>query len=351
MRMSRRIGLFWGLGLGTVVLAATTPTRTLTDRLGRAVAVPPGGPRRVVAMNPSVAEMLVWLGVADRIVAVSEFTDLPEVRDRPRVGGPLTPNAEQIVALRPDLVVLDRHHNPKSLADLLDRVGIPYFVLVTQGTDDVRENLRLLGEMFHRTDRARAWGDRWTAVVRCLDGVAWKRRPRAFFLLSERPVYTVGRGSFILEVLEHAGLDVVTRGIPRPWPPVDLEAVVGWDPEVLLVPANRYESVRANLRTLPAWQSVTAVREGRVVAVPTGILHPSPYLLDVLREVVERLHGNGPWMECFGEPRSPGGLDRKEGRPPESLPGGFPTAGRPRSPGPLTEAGPDLPICLPGRCR
>jgi len=299
MRMKRPTGLCWGLVVGAVALAATAPTRTLTDRMGRSVAIPAGGPRRVVAMNPSVAEMLVWLDVADRIVAVSEFTDLPEVRDRPRVGGPLTPNAEQIVALRPDVVVLDRHHNPKALADLLDRVGIPYFVLVTQGIEDVRENLRLLGEMFDRRERARAWWDRWTATVRCLDGVAWKRRPRAFFLLSERPVYTVGRGSFILEVLSHAGLDVVTRVVPRPWPQVDIEAVVRWDPEVLLVPANQYDSVRAALGTWPAWRAVTAVREGRVVAVPTRILHPSPYLLDVLREVTWRLHGDGPWMGCF----------------------------------------------------
>ncbi|GBC85137.1 Vitamin B12-binding protein [bacterium HR11] len=287
------------LVVGVVALAAGTPTRTVTDRMGRAVTVPAGGPRRVVTMNPSVAEMLVWLGVADRIVAVSEFTDMPGVRDRPRVGGPMTPNVEQIVALQPDLVVLDRHHNPKSLADLLDRVGIPYFVLATRGIDDVRENLRLLGEVFDRPERARAWWDRWTATTQCLDGAAWKRKPRAFFLLSERPVYTVGRGSFILEVLEHAGLDVVTRTVPQPWPPVDIEAVVRWDPEVLLVPANQYASVRATLAALPAWRSVTAVRTDRVIAVPTRILHPSPYLLDVLREVVERVHGDGPWMRCF----------------------------------------------------
>lgn len=296
---SPRVRLGWGLMVGAVALVAAAPTRTLTDRMGRTVAVPSGGPWRVVAMNPSVAEMLVWLGVADRIVAVSEFTDLPEVQDRPRIGGPFTPNAERIVALRPDLVVLDRHHNPKSLADLLDRVGIPYFVLATQGIEDIRENLRLLGEMFNRPERARAWWDRWTAAVRCLDDTAWKRRPRTFFLLSERPVYTVGQGSFILEVLEHAGLDVVTRVVPRPWPQVDLETVVRWDPEVLLIPANQYASVRTHLETLPAWRSVTAVREGRVVAVPTRILHPSPYLLDVLQEVVRRIHGDGPWMECF----------------------------------------------------
>jgi len=285
--------------VGVVVLAVGAPTRPLTDRMGRTVTVPAGGPRRVIAMIPSTAEMLVWLGVADRIVAVSEFTDLPEVRDRPRVGGPLTPNAEQIVALRPDMVLLDRHHNPKTLADLLDRVGIPYFVLATQGIEDVRENLRLLGEMFDRSERAQAWWDRWTATTQCLDRAAWRRKPRAFFLLSERPVYTVGQGSFILEVLEHAGLDVVTRAVPRPWSPVDIEAVVRWDPEIVLVPENQYKSARRNLEVLPAWRSVTAVRTGRVVAVPTRILHPSPYLLDVLRTVVERFHGPGPWTTCF----------------------------------------------------
>jgi iron complex transport system substrate-binding protein len=63
-------------------------------------------PRRIVCIAPSNTEILYALGAGDRIVGVSRFCDFPpEAREKPRCGGFLDPKIEDIIALKPDLVL------------------------------------------------------------------------------------------------------------------------------------------------------------------------------------------------------------------------------------------------------
>jgi iron complex transport system substrate-binding protein len=63
-------------------------------------------PRRIVCIAPSNTEILYALGAGDRIVGVSRFCDFPlEAREKPRCGGFLDPKIEDILSLKPDLVL------------------------------------------------------------------------------------------------------------------------------------------------------------------------------------------------------------------------------------------------------
>ncbi|HET7754997.1 MAG TPA: helical backbone metal receptor, partial [Anaeromyxobacteraceae bacterium] len=66
---------------------------------------PPATPRRVVSLAPSLTDLVVAMGLADRLVGVTRYDDSPAVRELPRVGGFLDPSPEAVVALRPDLVL------------------------------------------------------------------------------------------------------------------------------------------------------------------------------------------------------------------------------------------------------
>src|SRR5262245_26576465 len=66
---------------------------------------PPPVPRRIISVVPSATEMLFAFGLADRVVAVGDYDQLPPGTDKPRVGGLLNPNIERIIELKPDFVV------------------------------------------------------------------------------------------------------------------------------------------------------------------------------------------------------------------------------------------------------
>ncbi|HEX9241050.1 MAG TPA: ABC transporter substrate-binding protein, partial [Anaeromyxobacter sp.] len=79
-----------GVAQGGVVWSGPRPTRP---------------PRRVVLLAPNLTDLVLAMGLADRIAGVTRLDDDPRVAAVPRVGGYLDPNPEAIVALSPDLVV------------------------------------------------------------------------------------------------------------------------------------------------------------------------------------------------------------------------------------------------------
>ena len=80
--------------------------------------------RSIVSMAPSITETLFALGLGDRVVGVSKFSNYPpEANAIPAVGGHLDPNLEAILALKPDLVVLLEEQR-ESLA-ALEKLNLP----------------------------------------------------------------------------------------------------------------------------------------------------------------------------------------------------------------------------------
>src|SRR5688572_3236490 len=70
-------------------------------------------PRRIVSTAPSITETLFALGLGDRVVAVSQHCHYPpEAATRHKIGNFVKPNVEAIVALRPDLVIVQSMADP-----------------------------------------------------------------------------------------------------------------------------------------------------------------------------------------------------------------------------------------------
>ena len=66
----------------------------------------PTAPGRVVALAPSLTEVVYGLGEGDRLVGVCAQCDYPEeAKQVPRVGGYLSPSVEEVLGVRPDLVL------------------------------------------------------------------------------------------------------------------------------------------------------------------------------------------------------------------------------------------------------
>ncbi|MBA4263323.1 MAG: ABC transporter substrate-binding protein, partial [Comamonadaceae bacterium] len=96
------------LALGVIVLLALPVQAALRITDDRGVVVNfERPPQRIVSLLPSLAETVCELGHCQRLVGVDRYTNWPEsLKTLPRVGGGLDPNIEQIVALRPDVVLM-----------------------------------------------------------------------------------------------------------------------------------------------------------------------------------------------------------------------------------------------------
>ena len=251
--------------------------------------------RRVVALAPSVTDVVVALGLGDRLVGVTRLDDNREVANLPRIGGYLDPNPEAVVGLLPDLVVWVTNGSAagavRKIAELsrTSRRPFPILALQIDGIADVLASPRViadaLGEPARGETLARELADGVEAVRRRAAGRAPKR---VLFVVGREPLIVAGQRSFAEELLRVCGARNVVQG-EVPWPIYPLEKAVADDPDVVVdaAPQEAAEGIR-RLAAIPA------VRRGAVVRLADDdLIRPGPRMVRGLDALCRGIHREG----------------------------------------------------------
>jgi ABC-type Fe3+-hydroxamate transport system substrate-binding protein len=177
---------------------------------------------RIVSLVPSVTETLsAW----DRTpIACTRFC---ERADLEQVGGTKDPDLERIVALRPDLVVVDIEENRREDYDALVEQGIDVHVLHVRSLLDVNSQMRELASRVEAT---------WSTLVL---GMSTPVRVRAFIPIWRRPWMALGTPTYGASLLAHLGVATVFDA-QGPYPTVELNDVIKLHPDVVIAPSEPY---------------------------------------------------------------------------------------------------------------
>ncbi len=123
---------------------------------------------------------------------------------------------------------------------------------------------------------------------------------RTVLVLQREPLFVVGRGSFVDEMLAIAGGENLGRALAGPYPRASVEWLVDAAPEVLLDASDGGIASRAYWSR---WSSLPAVASGRVLSVSSNLVtFPGPHLDRALRALAEALQGPGVRAELEGRP-------------------------------------------------
>lgn len=272
--------------------------KTYLYRMDAPVSEPP---RRVVSLVPSVTETLFEIGVGDRVVGITDYCVYPEgkVEALPHVGGTKNPDVAKIIALRPDLVIVNREENRKEDADALQAAGIPVWVTFPR---TVREAFNLIWNIMHVFEeptfsegiRAAEWMLDW------LERMAEAREDKpckVFAPIWLDPLMTFNADTFAHDMLRVCGGtnvfaerdrlyplkadlgegeaypadDPRTAGRDTRYPRVTLAEVEAAQPDVILLPS---EPFPFSVKDLPIFQAlnVPAARSGRIILMDGSLL-------------------------------------------------------------------------------
>jgi iron complex transport system substrate-binding protein len=281
--------------LGTIILLTSLAlpcfaSRTVHDELGRTVEVP-DHPHRVVCLIPSVVDIAYSLGAGADVAAISDFTKYPkEALQKPSIGLPLSPSIETIVALHPDLVLGTGDLNTLEFVAHIERLGIPVFMVDPHGIEGIYASILSIGRALNREPDAKTLVARLRTRVDTVKArVAGKPRVRIFMAIWYDPVMTIGKRSFISEMIEAAGGRSVTDDIAQEWPQISIETVVSRQPDALLF-ASGSGITAEELKARPGWEQLKAVREGRIYYIDDRVQYPSPIAFDALEDLAKQFH-------------------------------------------------------------
>jgi iron complex transport system substrate-binding protein len=256
-------------------------------------------PARIVSLIPAVGEMIFAMGAGDRLVGVSNYDRFPpEITRLPKVGGLLDPNTEQIIALRPDLVIL--YATQKELMQRLDRAGIPYYSYEHRALPDIMMTIRGVGARIGSAERANALADsmdRALADIRAATSTL--QHPSTLLVFGRDPaslrnVYASGGYGFLHDMLEIAGGTNVFADVKTQSVQASTEMLIARHPDVI-VELHYGDGAKIDAaKDAQAWSvlaSVPAVRNHRILTlVGDEFVVPGPRVVDATRKLAHALH-------------------------------------------------------------
>ena len=292
--------LLLSLCFGDAAEATETYPLKLTDGRGDTVLLE-RLPQRIVSLAPSVTELLVELGVEERLVGVTRHCELPGGESITRLEVFPDVSVEALLALDADLVIGADITSPATAMRLRD-FGVPLLVVPGFGLDALQSDFLLVGKAVGAGKRAAALAD---SLVAARSSVAASvqanlaERPKVVMALGVDNAYFVGESVYADGLLREAGGRNIGAQSGAAWPQLSKEFLLREQPEILFISselevgelsrlsAERIESLQKH----PFWKHIEAVQKGQVVEVNAGYFSiPGPrveqLLLDLHRWII-----------------------------------------------------------------
>ncbi|MBB6174739.1 iron complex transport system substrate-binding protein [Nocardiopsis mwathae] len=258
--------------------------RTVTDLAGedvalsgpveRVVTIPLPAASMVVAVNGG-PDVLVGMNSASRTAIEDSYLGevYPELLDVSTdvAGAEFAPNIESVMALEPDVVIQWGDRGP-GLVDPLRDTGIPVAQLTYGTQEDLEGAITLYGELLGKEERSGQMVDTMHERLRRLGEELPEpgERPSVLYVRGADDSLEAGAGaSYNHFVIDLVGGRNPAADLDTEWATIDVEQLLEWDPDILLV-GNFGPATPDAVYDDPALASLSAVRERRVYKVPLG---------------------------------------------------------------------------------
>jgi iron complex transport system substrate-binding protein len=254
--------------------------RAVAALLTTLLVAPAAAAERVIALSPHLAELVCAAGGCARLVGVVAWSDYPEsVKALPQVGDAFAVNVEQVVSLRPDLVLAWDGGTPREVIERLRKLDLRVETLAIRRVDEVADGLRQVGAWLGTPGSAEMAAERYAVgLARLRERNRGLAELRVFYQIEWNPPYSVNRDSPISQAIELCGGRNVFADLPSLAAPVNREAVLARDPQVVVL--SRQDDVAAIREYWRRGPGVSATRVGALYEIDGSLLdRATPRLL------------------------------------------------------------------------
>jgi len=226
------------------------------------------------------------------VVGVSQYCDYPpEARRLPKIGSFLTPNIEEIVALRPTLVIGLPSSSDLREIRALQAGGTAILMVDENSLEAIERSIEEIGGRIQHEPEARDLvaeiRARMTATEERLVASRWSR---VLMVVGHQPLVAVGPGTYLDELLRLAHAHNIAAGSLQAWPRLSIEYVVASRPQVIL-DGQMGSDTHALAGFWARFPSIPAVRDGQVFGYPDDpTLHPGPRVPQTLELLARLIH-------------------------------------------------------------
>lgn len=267
-------------------VAKPTALTTIQDFRGKHFSISTPA-RRVVALLPNIAEIIIDLGAGDRLLAAPDYTHLPAtLRSKVKNLGPYNHvSAEVIYSTHPDLVLASMDGNEPTKVAQLERLGIRVVTLNSQSLSDITRSMKLIASLLGVKDTAKI--DEFESHSK--DSVSrTKVKPKVFVQVGWNPIISISKQTFISEVLAAAGGINIFDDSKIKYPRSNAEEVIAQNPDVIVICqlTNSGDEAKQAFDYWKRFTKLSAVKNNRIHILSGDLItRPGFNLLNGLEEL------------------------------------------------------------------
>lgn len=297
-RLHRTLPALLALALALCFLGCEkNSAREIRDRSGRTARIY-GPVNRVISTAPSNTEIIVDLGMAEKLVAVdrhsADITGIPA--GLPSIDF-FYPDAEVIAALKPDLILANGHNATGSGSDpfaLLEEMGISVaYISMSRSINGIYEDIAFVAGLLEVPGEGerliRSMKTQLDEITRNIPAVEIK--PTVYFEISPAPeIFTFGKDSYLNDMISVIGARNIFENDDWILSP-GAESIIERNPDVILTNVNFIADPIAELKTRPGFDHINAVRNNRVYLIDTNSsVRPSSRIMPALKQMARALY-------------------------------------------------------------
>lgn len=241
----------------------------------------------MISLVPSVTEIVYALGAQDKLVGIVTPCDYPPGIDKPIVGNFSSVSLERIIALKPDIVFVTGIEQ-RRLWKELRRAGLNIAVIAPDNLDSVYESIKEIGTVLEKKRAADSLISYMKEQIGKLQKGLPKKTRRVYIEISQNPLVSCGKNSFINEMISLAGGKNIMDDISQPYPIVNAEEIIRRNPEVIIIAHEGGIDPRKRL----GWRKIVAVKNNQIYKDidPNILMRPGPRIVDGIKALKECIY-------------------------------------------------------------
>lgn len=252
--------------------------------------------QRIISLTPATTEILFALNLNEEIIGVTTWCNYPpEAANKEKVGSFSQPDIEKILLLKPD-IIFAAGLEQASVVERLRQLKLEVYVCDPSSMNELFESIAKIGKSVQREKEARDLVGRIKTKIGYISTkvrhIPEEERPMVFIEIWHDPLMTIGRNSFVNELISMAGGVNIAQDVPRAYSYFSSEQVIRRNPDcIILAYMGVYETLN-RVKTRLGWGEISAVKNNRIYndINPDIFLRAGPRLAEGLEEIYNRLY-------------------------------------------------------------
>lgn len=277
--------------------SSTETEKTVTDREGNEVTIPTKI-ERIVSTAPSNTEVLVDLGVADKLVCVDNYSEGIEGLNKDVEKMDFSaPDAEAIIGLEPDIIIASGYNKSGSGDDPFKAVsdaGISVvYIPSSNSINGIYKDIEFLASIVNAEDEGEKIISNMKKEISEIaeKGKTIKDKKTVYFEIGPAPtLYSIGKDTFVNEMISLIGAENIFKD-EESWISPTEESVLDANPDVILTNVNYVDDPVSEIIGRQGWDSITAVKNKDVYSIDAdSSSRPTPNIIKALKEMAKAIY-------------------------------------------------------------